>query len=58
MWATLFPVLVSIMIHKEYGDCMEMGKWRLLKQEEFFAKNDVIESLKVRFRDYLNSKNS
>jgi 8-oxo-dGTP diphosphatase len=36
----------------------EGQKWELFDQETFFQKTDVIESLKVRFRDYLNSKSS
>ncbi len=33
----------------------EGQEWRLFEQEIFFAKGDVIDSLKVRFRDYLDS---
>lgn len=34
----------------------EGQKWKLFDQETFFEKEDVIDSLKVRFQDYLNSK--
>lgn len=35
---------------------MEGQRWDLFDQETFFAKEDVIPALKVRFSDYLQSK--
>lgn len=34
----------------------EGQKWTTFTQEEFFEREDVIEPLKVRFKDYLDSK--
>lgn len=34
----------------------EGQRWELFEQAEFFSKKDVIEALKVRFKDYLDSK--
>lgn len=34
----------------------EGQKWEWFDQETFFEKSDVIEALKTRFRDYLDSK--
>lgn len=34
----------------------EGQKWALLDQNSFFARTDVIEALKGRFKDYLDSK--
>ncbi len=34
----------------------EGQKWNLFSQEDFFAIEDVVPSLKLRFRDYLDSK--
>lgn len=33
----------------------EGQRWLLFTQEEFFAKDDVVEALKNRFKDYLDA---
>ena len=37
-------------------DLQEGQRWKLFDQDEFFEREDVIEALKERFRDYLQSK--
>ena len=37
-------------------DLQEGQRWKLFSQEEFFKREDVIEALKERFKDYLESK--
>lgn len=36
-------------------DFTEGQRWALMSQEDFFQKDDVINALKKRFKDYLNS---
>lgn len=36
-------------------DFTEGQRWTLMSQEDFFQKDDVINALKERFKDYLNS---
>jgi 8-oxo-dGTP diphosphatase len=49
--------MVAQVSEKDIQDIVltEGQQWQLFDQESFFEKDDVIEALKVRFRDYLNS---
>lgn len=70
IWEKFYPaqkdptqkaVFMVAKIPKEYLDKINLKegqKWTLFEQKTFFEKDDVIEALKDRFSDYVNSQES